>query len=49
MKGGEKVETTEEIRNLYLEYATQNIEMPKEYYKISQKNRTIKRRITKSF
>ena len=41
------MEATEEIKNLYLEYATQNIEMPKEYYKISEKTELLKEEIRK--
>lgn len=41
------METTEEIKNLYLEYATQNIEMPKEYYKISHKTKLLKEELQK--
>lgn len=41
------METTEEIKNLYLEYATQNIEMPKEYYKISHTTELLKEELQK--
>ncbi len=32
-----KLEESEEIKNLYNDYASQNITMPKEYYKVTHK------------
>lgn len=40
---------TGEIKTLYTEYASQNISMPKEYYKISKLIELLKKEISDSF
>lgn len=51
LQGGEKMsklQESEEIKNLYVEYASQNIEMPKDYYKVTHKAELLKIEIKKS-
>lgn len=43
-----KLEESEEIKNLYNDYASQNITMPKEYYKVTHKAQDLMEELTKS-